>query len=247
MAPQGAPMTPPGMMINPAFMQWTQLSRAWHAEKLRRDTQFLAACHLIRHDVASGYKIDIEADSTVAADEQAEKAARTEFLQSILPMLQLLIPQAQQNPGSVPLIHALVMFGVRAFPSARSLEQNFEEAFKTLLQSPPQPPPQKGNTKSPMEIQTEAQIAAGEQQTDQQSNQVDMAKLQMQMQMQQQKNAIDLYKSYMTMQSQQAAQQQDAAFKSAAIGQDAQEMQAKTMLERARLTHLISRDTRGLV
>src|SRR5262245_11327621 len=91
----GGPMGAPGMMINPAFLQWQQINQMLEAERRQRTGQFLAACQLIREDVATGYVIDIEADSTVAADEQAEKQARTEFLTSILPMLQLLIPQAQ--------------------------------------------------------------------------------------------------------------------------------------------------------
>jgi hypothetical protein len=71
--------------------------------------------------------------------------------------LQLDPASAQQHPQTAPLIRELVMFGVRAFPVAsfpatRSLEAAFEEAFKTLLQSPPPPLP-KGNTKWPMEIQ----------------------------------------------------------------------------------------------
>src|SRR5215472_16365019 len=77
----------PGMVINPAFLQWRQMAAAWQQEQTSRQQQFLSACHVIRRDAATGYKIDIEADSTVAADEQAEKQARTEFLTSIMPML----------------------------------------------------------------------------------------------------------------------------------------------------------------
>jgi hypothetical protein len=234
---------PPGMVLNPAFLQWQQLAQAWHAEKQRREDQFLAACMTIRHDVATGYKIDIEADSTIAADEQAEKQARTEFLQSVIPMLQMLIPEAQQNPGSVPLIHALVMFGVRAFPAARSLEQQFEQAFRALLQAPPQPPPPKGNVKTPMEIMSEAKTAAGDQAVDQQANQIKAA----QIQVQQQKNAIDLFEAYMKVQQGQAQQAQEAQLRSAELMQQGAIMSDRQALDRARLTHLMTRDTAGLV
>jgi len=246
-APGGGPgrplFTPPGMTINPAFVQWSMMSQMWHAEQQRRQQQFMAACQLIRHDSCDGYKIDIEADSTVAADEEAEKAARTEFLTAMLPMLQLLIPQAQTNPGSVPLIHALVMFGVRAFPSARSLEQEFEEAFRTLLTTPPQPPPPKGNVKPPEELASEERIAAGDRAVDTQENQVKAA----QVQVQQQKNAIDLFKAYMSMSSQNRAQQQEAAFRTAELASQSEQEQQRAQLDRARLTHLISRDATGLV
>lgn len=236
---------PPGMMLNPMFAQWQQLAQAWHVERMQRQRQFLAACMLIRHDVANGYVVNIEADSTVAADEEAEKAARTEFLQAIVPMLQLLIPEAQQNPAAGPLIHALVMFGVRAFPAARGLEQEFEEAFRRLLSGPQQPPPQqgRGNTKNPAEIAAEVQIAQGDQQVDQGKNAVEAQKNQIA----QQKNAIELYEAYMKAQSTKVGQDQDAALRGAELAQQGQELQSRQALERARLSHLVLRDSGGLV
>lgn len=245
-APAGMPAPiapPPGMVINPAFLQWRMLAQLWHAEDHRRKEQFAAACRLIRHDVCNGYKIDIEADSTIAADELAEKQARTEFLQSILPMLQLLIPQAQQQPASVGLIHALVMFGVRAFPAARGLEQEFEDAFHNLLKAPQQPPPPKGNVKTPAEIASEERIATGDQRVDAQENQIKAA----QVQVQQQKNSIDMFKAYLQSSQSRQAQQQDAWFRAAEVSQQGQELQDRSELNRARLTHLLSRDTAGLV
>jgi hypothetical protein len=157
--------------------------------------------------------------------------------------MQLLIPEAQTNPGSVPLIHALIMFGVRAFPVARSLEQEFEDAFHQLLNSPPPPPQQKGNVKSPDEIQSEEKIAAGEQQVDQQKNQV----AQSQVQVQQQKNAIDMFKAYMAQAQDKKAQQMDSLFKAAELEQQGQELSMRRDIDQARLTHLMTRDAPGLV
>jgi hypothetical protein len=236
--PNAQPGVPPGMMFNLAFVQWRQQKAAWDAETTRRRTEFLGACHMIRHDVSTGYKIDIEADSTIAPDEQAEKAARSEFLQAIMPMLQMIIPEVQQNPAVAPLAAALVMFGVRAFPAARGLEPMFEQAFKTLAQSPPTPPPdqQKGNTKSPMEIMTEAKTAQGDQQ-------IDAAKVQAQ----QQKNAVDLQKAYIEASGDAKKLQQEGVFRAAELAQQGQEIQQRAALEEARTSHLISRDTAGLV
>ena len=63
-----------------------------------------------------------------------------------------------------PLAQALIMFGVRAFPAARSLEDVFEQAFIALANSPP--PAQKGNTKPHMEIAGKAATARGDQAVD---------------------------------------------------------------------------------
>jgi hypothetical protein len=223
-------------MLNPAFVQWRQLAQAWQAENQQRRQQFLAACRLLREDAVNGFKIDIEADSTVAADEQAEKASRTEFLQSLLPMMQLLLPQVQQNPAVAPLIKSLVMFGMHAFPAARDLEDDFEQAFRALAQSPPPPPQTKGNTKPPEEIASEAAIAKGDQQ-------VDAAKVQVQ----QQKNAVDMMKAYTDAQQQQAKMQQDGQFRTAELAMQNQNMQTRQQLEAARMAHLASRDTAGLI
>jgi hypothetical protein len=246
MAPVPAPGPGvPGMIANPAFLQWQMLSQAWHAEKQRREDQFLSACLTLRNDVVNGYRIDIEADSTIAPDEQAEKQARTEFLQSIVPLLQLLVPEAQQNPGAVPLIRALIMFGVRSFPAARSLEEQFDQAFRQLFQSPAPPPEQKGggNVKSPVEIASEERIAQGDQAVDQQSNQIKAA----QVEVAQQKNAIQMFQAWLSAQNELRGQNQEASLRGAELAQQGQEMDDRRRLEQARMAHLVMRDSAGLV
>ncbi len=159
--PQGGmPPQQPAMMPNPAFQQWMQLKQMRDAEMQRRQKQFMAACQLIKTDAAKSFKIDIEADSTVAADEQAEKQARTEFLSAFMPYLTELVPLTQ-NPATLELAGELLKFGVRAFPAARPLEDAVDTAIQKLTQSPPQPPPGKQSGKSPMEIQANLQEAQG--------------------------------------------------------------------------------------
>jgi hypothetical protein len=228
---------PAAMTLNPAFLQWRQLAQAWQAENSKRRQDFLAACQLLKDDAAGGLRIDIEADSTVAADEQAEKAARSEFLQSLLPMLQLLLPQVQANPAIAPLIKSLTMFGMHAFPAARDLEDDFEQAFRALATTPPgPPPPPKGNVKSPAEIAAETAIAKGDQQ-------VDAARVQVEGQ----KNATDMMKAYADAAQQQAKMQQDAQFRAAELALAQETAQSRQQLETARLAHPTMRDSARLV
>ena len=147
------------------------------------------------------------------------------------------------NPGAIPLIHSLVMFGVRAFPAARSLEAQFENAFRAMIQTPPQPPPPKGNVKPPAELAIEAQTAAGEQAVDREENQVKMA----QVQVGQQKNAIAMYQAWLKSQQAQSQQSQDAQLRAAELAQQGQMLQQRQQLDRARLTHLMTRDSAGLI
>ncbi len=140
--PGGAPggMGQP-MMPNPAFQQWQQQAQAWQQEQQQRQQKFLKACDFIKEDAHKRYNIDIEADSTIAADEDAEKAARTQFLQAITPFLQMAIPQMQANPAIAPLLGQLIMFTVRAFPVSRQLDDAFEDAIEHLEQMAKQGPP----------------------------------------------------------------------------------------------------------
>jgi hypothetical protein len=236
----GFPGGGPPMMPNPAFAQWMQLKQARDQETARRQKQFIAACQVLKEDAARSYKIDIEADSTVAADEQAEKQSRTEFLQMMTPFMEAMVPLAQSNPNFKPLIAELVMFGVRAFPTSRQLEDAFETAMETMLQSQAPPPPPKGNVKSPADVQAEAMIAGGKIQASQQAT---AAKLQSD----QEANAVKLQQSQaqLAIARERLQAEQDKA--AAELAMQGREMQGREMLEQAKITHMQSRDLQGLV
>ncbi len=138
--PAGPVGVPPGAMPNPAFAQWQQANQqrqAIIASNAQKQTQFEAACDLLRKDGLRGFKLDIEADSTIAPDEQAEKQSRVEFMQQFVPFIQNLAPAAQGNPTMADLLSEAAMFVVRGFRVARPLEESIEKAFKTLGGMPP--------------------------------------------------------------------------------------------------------------
>ena len=141
-------MAPPGMMPNPAFAQWLQQYQAAMAiEQANQQAQaaFMAACELMRKDGVRGFRLDVEADSTIEPDEQAEKAARVEFLQQMIPMLQTVVPIAQGNPPLAEMASQMVLFAMRGFRVSRTLEEAFEEGFEAIAKMPSQQPPgQKG-------------------------------------------------------------------------------------------------------
>ena len=169
-APGGGPM--PNMIPNPAFAQWQQQAqqvRAVMAQNQQKQAQFDAAVALLKKDGIHGFKLDIEADSTIAPDEQAEKQARIEFLQQMLPMLERVIPVAQGNPPLAALSKEMVMFAARGFRVARTLEETIEKTFDAIGQMPPTPP--KGSAAqhaAPPDPQLEqAKVAATMHDTDQ--------------------------------------------------------------------------------
>lgn len=183
----GAPPAPqPAMIPNPAYAQWQQAQAAAQQvmqANAQKQAQFDAACKLMRDDGVRGFKLDIEADSTIAPDEQAEKQARVEFLQQIVPLLQQIVPLAQGNPPLASMASEVAMFAIRGFRVARTLEEAFENGFKAIAQMPPVPPKGAGKTGPDPEVekakiaaevhdtqvraQTDTQVAAAKAQTDQ--------------------------------------------------------------------------------
>jgi hypothetical protein len=112
-------------------------------DNTQKQAQFDAACALIKQDGVRGFKLEIEADSTIAPDEQAEKQSRIEFLQQIVPFMEQIVPIAQGSPEMSELMSEIAMFAVRGFRVARTLEESFEKAFK-VLGTMPKPPPKGG-------------------------------------------------------------------------------------------------------
>lgn len=97
---------------------------------------------LLRNDRMRNFRIDVETDSTVQADEQAEKAARTEFLGITG---KYLAEMTRMPPELMPIASELLMFAVRGFRTGRSVEESLERGFKKIAdgmkQKAAQPPP----------------------------------------------------------------------------------------------------------
>ncbi len=110
------------------------------AANLARAQQFAAAVALMRQDGAQGFRIDIEADSTIAPDEQAEKQARVEFLQQMVPLLEQVVPIAMGNPALASVSREITLFAARGFRVARTLEETLEQAFDAVARMPASAP-----------------------------------------------------------------------------------------------------------
>lgn len=98
---------------------------------------------VIRNDIPRCFIIDIETDSTIKVDQDAEKTARTEFLTATGSFIQ----QATQiqDPALKPLLMEMLMFGVRGFKAGRELESAFKNTMDDMRErddQPKQPDPQ---------------------------------------------------------------------------------------------------------
>jgi hypothetical protein len=136
------PMAMPQMQPNPAFAQWQQEMQKVQAivqDNQQKQQQFEAAVALIKQDGVHGFRIDIEADSTIAPDEQAEKKSRTEFMAQFIPFMETVVPIAQGNPAMAEMAKEMTLFVVRGWRVARPLEETVSKAFDSIAQMPPNP------------------------------------------------------------------------------------------------------------
>lgn len=102
-----------------------------------------AVVALLRNDKLRSYQIDVETDSTVFQDAEAEKETRTELLTAMAGFVQQWAPVSQGNEPMTKLGFEMLEFGVRGFKAGRQLEEALEECREALLEQAqnPQPPP----------------------------------------------------------------------------------------------------------
>ncbi|MBX4957018.1 hypothetical protein HJB76_16165 [Rhizobium lentis] len=102
---------------------------------------------LLRNDSIRGFQIDIETDSTIEPDEDAEKQRRMEFVQMVGGFMQQAGAMAQQNPMLVPVMVETLLFAARGFRAGRQLESTLEQVGAQLSEAAtaprqePQPSP----------------------------------------------------------------------------------------------------------
>lgn len=133
---------------------------------------FEQAVDFIRNESRRVSTINIETDSTILADEEAERKDRMDFLGAAGAFLQQAVPAMQSTPELGPLLGAMLMFTIRTFPSSRSIEEEFEKVQKVLANKPA--PPQESDPNGHAAKAQAAQAVAGiKAQADQQRAQTD--------------------------------------------------------------------------
>lgn len=195
------------------------------------------ALQMLRNNVSRSFRIEVDADSLVQIDEDAQKKDRVEFLTTISGFLQQAVPAASQNPELAPVLVEMLKFGVSAFKAGKTLEGMLDNAAEDLTkqiqaqQGQPKQPPieiQKVQAESQakmQQMQTQAQI---DMQVEQHRTQLEGAKLQQQAQ-------IETLKAHLEQQTamfEQKAQAQQAAQETAMeMHRDEMERQSQERLE----------------
>ncbi len=90
--------------------------------------------HLMRDDVLRKFSVDVETDSTIEPDADADKKDRTEFLGALAGDLETALQIGKEAPALVPMLSEMVMFGVKAFPIGNELETKIKQSLMALQQ-----------------------------------------------------------------------------------------------------------------
>lgn len=116
---------------------------------------------LLRSQRTRPFVLDIETDSTIQPDEDAEKQRRTEAVAAIGGFIQQAAPMVMQQPETAPLAAATLKFLAGAFRASRELDaaiDEFADMVEQKAKSPPEPP-----QPSPEEIKAQADVQAMQQ------------------------------------------------------------------------------------
>jgi hypothetical protein len=135
---------------------------------------------LMRDDCLRNYRVDIETDSTIEADEQAEKTSRNEFLTAMATFLTEAIPISQASPELIPMLGEALIFTVRGYRAGYQLEDAVQQAVDEMTEkgkaaAQQGPPPDPALELEKQKFQVDQQDKAARLQMDQQATQAKTA------------------------------------------------------------------------
>jgi len=127
----------------------------------------------LRDNKLRPFVLDIETDSTIQADEQAEKQARTEFVQALGGTIQQFAPILQAMPAFGPVFGDIIKFAMAPFRAGRELEGKIDEAIDSMNQQTQNKGPSPEEQQAQAEAQFKQQELALKQQESEQKLQLD--------------------------------------------------------------------------
>lgn len=160
----------------------------------RKEAMIADAIMLLRNDKLRGFRIDIETDSTVAGDAQAEKESRIQFIEGVTKFIETAGQVVQVSPAFAPLAAKMLQFAVRGFRVGRDLESAIEDFCEKAEQQAkdqaanPKPDPEM------MKAQSEIERQKIENEGEQANNQANLELKQMDIQVAQIKASADVEK-----------------------------------------------------
>jgi hypothetical protein len=170
-------------MMQQQFQQ-AQQQAAMQAQQ-QEQAKFDKALEILRSDKLRGFRVDIETDSTLQADAEADKMAATELFSATMQGINAIAPIVMQAPELVEPIGDMLLFTFRRFRVGRSMESGLEDALTKVKErleeaaANPQPDPEQIKAQAEQQKQqAETQRQQMQLQNDQQKHQMEMEALQ---------------------------------------------------------------------
>ena len=180
---------------------------------------------VISSDILRSFKVDIETDSTVAPDDQAEKQAVVEFLQGMQSAVATFAPLVQEGAMSHEVAKSILLAAARRSKFGREVEQSLEGM---------QPPAPKPDPKA-AQMQAEMQMEQARMQMEMQQAAAELQFKQAELELKKQELAMKLRAEAASLQLEQQKMQMEGALKErqaqADITLKAQETQANLALK----------------
>lgn len=242
--PQSPPMQPgqgpDGGQQDPAQMQAMQQQQEQQIEQAAQQL-FTQAIELLKNDKMRTFRIDIETDSTVAIDDQAEKEGAIELVTALGGFLESAAAIGQTMPEVVPALGQTLLFAFRRFRVGRDVEGAWEQFVDKITQKAKNPPPQ---PPSPEEVKAKAEQEKQqmESQRQQQQAQIDQQQAAMDMQAEQQKHALELQK----MQAEIQMQREEMQMMREKMGMEMQAKREDMALDREMAEQQFALDTEAM-
>lgn len=187
--PQMPPDVPPEQQqqLQAQMQQQFQMiqQQAGQQAQAEQDAQFAKALEILRSDKLRGFRVDIETDSTILADAEADRQSAIELFTATSQGILSIAPIAQAAPELVEPMGDILLNAYRKFRVGRSMESSLEDALikvtERLQESAANPQPNPDQIKAQAEMQKqEAETKRQEQElaNDRERHQMDMAALQ---------------------------------------------------------------------
>jgi len=163
-APAAGPGQPPQQPQQPQQPQPDPIVEAQKAiqglqQQMEQELTWEKVVEFLRSEKLNAFALDIETDSTIQADEQAEKENRTQFTASVGAFLQQAAGLVEAAPETGPLIGELLQFATAPWRTGRQMESTIDELVESLNAKAKAASEQKGQP-GPDQIKAEAEAKA---------------------------------------------------------------------------------------
>jgi hypothetical protein len=145
-------------------------------DKINEQPTIEKVMKLLREQKVRPFVLDIETDSTIAPDENAQKQRATEFITAFGGAMAQALPLVQEAPQAAPLMAEALKYVASQFRAGRQMEgaiEEFADSMASLAQQPKQDPMAAKGAAEAKAVEQTAQIEAQKHQLEQQAAQAD--------------------------------------------------------------------------